>query len=131
MFAPDYQWYRNHLIAKMFGRVYLSSILVNAFPIYAWIFTREISAMDVLFKDGNYAGDEIYDQIPNIGSQQCYLECKWNAICKFVGYDRKQYICHLFNRHINSATKEQDETFVFIHDNTALKVCKLVEYYAK
>ena len=56
MFAPDYQWDRNHFTAKMFERVYLCSILVNAFPLYAWIFTREISAIDVVFKDGNYAG---------------------------------------------------------------------------
>ena len=126
MFAPDYQWDRNHLTAKMFERVYLCSILVNAFPLFAWIFTREISAKDVVFKDGNYAGDDIYDQIPNIGPQQCYLECKRNAICKFVGYDRKQYICHLFNRHIKPATKEQDEAIVFIYDNIELKVCTLV-----
>ena len=117
----------------MFGRVYFCSILVNAFPLYAWIFTREISIIDAVWEDGNYTGDEIYDQIPNIGPQQCYLECKRNAICKFVGYDRKKYICHLFNRHTNSTTKEQDETFVFIYDNTALnsKVCTLVEYYVK
>ena len=110
----------------MFERVFLCSILVNAFPLFAWIFTREISAKDVVFKDGNYAGDEIYDQIPDIGPQQCYRECKRNAICKFVGYDRQQYICHLFNRHFISATKEQDEAFVFIYDNTELKVRTLV-----
>ena len=114
----------------MFGRVYFCSILVNAFPLYAWILTREISSTDVLLEDGNYAGDEIYDQIPNIGPQQCYFECKRNAICKFVGYDRKQYICHLFNRHIHSAITEQDESFVLIYDNTTLKVCTLVKYYA-
>ena len=107
----------------MFGRVYFCSILVNAFPLSAWILTREISSTDVLLEDGNYAG---CDQIPNIGPQQCYLECKRNAICKFVGYDRQQYICHLFNRQINSATKEQDEAFVFIYDNTELKVRTLV-----
>ena len=106
----------------MFGRVYFCSILVNAFPLYAWISTRKISSTEVLLADGNYAGDEIYDQIPDIGPQQCYRECKRNAICKFVGYDRQQYICHLFNRHINSATKEQEEAFVFIYDNTELKV---------
>ena len=94
--------------------------MVNAFPLYAWISTRKISSTEVLLADGNYAGDEIYDQIPNIGPQQCYLECKRNAICKVVGCNREK-----------SATKEQDETFVFIYDNTALKVCTLFEYYVK
>ena len=101
----------------MCEKVYFRSILVNAFRLYAWIMSTEVYSTGVLLNDA------IYDQIPNIGPQQCYFECKRNAICKFVGYDRRHYICYLFNRNINATVVEPYDDFLLIYDNTSLEVC--------
>ena len=105
----------------MCEKIYFRSILVNVFQLYARIMTREVYSTDVLLKDA------IYDQIHNIGPQQCYFECKRNAICKFVGYDRRQYICYPFNRNINATIVEPYDDFVLIYI-TSLEVCTVMKF---